>query len=104
MTKSVIIVTDMSKHPSTSEILKRWPSRQAVADDAGVDLFAVHRWHQRGSIPGKHDSRLLAGAEKRGICLSAQELIEARSVHADQAGHGEQSLQEAAQKNRAGAV
>jgi hypothetical protein len=82
----------------TQEIIKRWPSRQAMADDCSVtgspvDLFAVHRWFQRSSIPGKHDSRLLQGAARRGFALTADELVAARSEHADQVGHGIVNLQ-----------
>jgi hypothetical protein len=61
-------------------ILARWPSRQALADDAGVDLYAVHRWFQRGSVNGRHDMSLLSGAQRRGINLTAFELMEARAA------------------------
>ena len=64
---------------SMIDILARWPSRQSLADDAGVDLFAVHRWFQRGGFPGKHDAAILAGAAARGIDLSADEIVLARA-------------------------
>lgn len=60
-------------------ILRRWPTRQALADDAGVDLYAVHRWFQRGRVNGRHDMSLLSGAQRRGINLTALELVEARA-------------------------
>jgi len=85
----------MTKQHPIILILDRWPSRQAVADDAGVDLFAVHRWYQRKSINGRHDAALIAGAKRRKIRLSASELAEARSVHTDQAGHGIATIQDA---------
>lgn len=66
------------KHPLI-EILSRWPSRKALADDAGVDLYAVHRWFQRSSVKGEHDAKLLAGAAERGIPLTAEEIVMARS-------------------------
>lgn len=74
------------QHPIVS-ILDRWPNRKAIADDAGVDLYAVHRWYQRKSINGRHDAALISGARRRKIRLSAKELAEARSTHADQGGH-----------------
>lgn len=59
-------------------IIDLWPSRQDMADDAGVDLYAVHRWYQRAAIPGKHDARLLAAAERRGLPLTWHDLANAR--------------------------
>jgi hypothetical protein len=78
-------------------ILARWPSRQALADDAGVDLFAVHRWFQRGSVNGRHDMSLLSGAQRRGINLTAFELMEARAALHDRSGHALAIVQGAGQ-------
>lgn len=95
MTVSVIIVRGMdTKHP-VQEIIERWPSRRALCDDinAGlpegrrIDLVAVHRWHQRKSIPGQYDGLILASASMREIPLEWRELMDARSVHNDQDGH-----------------
>lgn len=61
------------------QILSRWPSRKALADDTGVDLYAVHRWFQRASVKGEHDAKLLARASERGIALTADELVRARA-------------------------
>lgn len=55
-------------------ILARWPSRSDVAADAGVDLYAVHRWHQRNRIPARHYLRLTDAAEKRGLTVTLEEL------------------------------
>jgi len=60
-------------------ILDRWPDRQAVADDAGVEPIAVYRWEKRNRIPGHHDRALIAGARRRRIRLSLSELAEHRS-------------------------
>jgi len=68
-------------------LLDKWPSRKAIADDAGVDLYAVHRWYQRKHIPPKHDACLVASAARRGFSLSWQELIEARAQANNQDGH-----------------
>lgn len=93
MTNSVIISFDMSEHP-IQKIIERWPNRQSLADDAGVDLFAVHRWYQRKSIPARHDMALLDAASRRNISLNWRELMEARATHVDQHGHTAASVQE----------
>ena len=87
----------MTEITPTKAIIQRWPTRQDLADDAGVDLFAVHRWFQRNSIPGKHDARLLAGARRRGVKVTAKELIEARSWHGERNGHAAPARQGSAQ-------
>ena len=65
-------------HP-TLDILERWPSRQALADDMGKKLVVVHRWHQRKRIPSKYDARLLDAASERNIPLNWRELMDARA-------------------------
>lgn len=60
---------------SVPEILSRWPSREAVAEDAGVEPIAVYRWEKRGRIPGKHFARLARGAEARGLSVTLAELV-----------------------------
>lgn len=77
----------MHTNSTIINILARWPSRRALADDMGVDLYAVHRWFQRQALPGKYDAALIAAARRRGIRLKTKELIEARALHTDQHGH-----------------
>ena len=74
-----------NKNP-TLDILNRWPSRSALASDVGAKLIAVHRWHQRSSIPAKYDSTLLDAASARNIPLNWRELMDARSASRDQNG------------------
>ena len=69
----------MQENNRTLEILNRWPSRQAPADDLGKKIVVVHRWHQRKSIPSKYDARLLDAASARNIPLNWRELMDARS-------------------------
>lgn len=83
----------MEKQLTIRNILLRWPSRQALADDAGVDLFAVHRWFQRGSVNARHDAALMRGAKRRKIKVSLEDLSKARSVHSEQRGHGRVKFQ-----------
>jgi hypothetical protein len=76
----------MQENPVT-KILNEWPSRQAVHDDAraaddAIDIVAVHRWHQRGSIPARYWQALLAGAERRNLAVTASDLI---AAHAERA-------------------
>ena len=78
------IVAVMQRKITTSDILHRWPTRRAVHEDAlaadpSLEMVAVHRWFQRGSLPPKFDAALLAGAFRRGIGLHAQEFANARA-------------------------
>ncbi len=69
----------MEKKPTASEILSRWPSRRAVADDLGKKPVVVHRWHQRQGIPQKYHAALLDAASRRNIPLNWRELLDHRS-------------------------
>lgn len=84
-------------HPSFSDILARWPDRQAVYEDAraGDPLLkpiAVYRWAKRGTIPPRHWAALVDGAKRRKIPLKLNELMIARQ-HADQGGHNAATFQ-----------
>jgi hypothetical protein len=68
----------MQENPVT-QILSRWPSRQAVLDDArdaaaDLDMFAVHRWFQRGAVPSRYWGALIDGARRRGISVTLCDL------------------------------
>ena len=83
MTKSVIIVPIMEN--PVVRILGMWPDRQAVyadavAADPGLNMVAVHRWFQRGSVPAKYWSALIAGAKRRNISLTAEDVVLAHSA------------------------
>lgn len=95
MTK--MVVAKAMTHASFSEILARWPDRQAVYEDASaadpnLKPIAVYRWERRGMIPPRHWSALVDGAGKRQIPLKLEELANARK-HADQVGHAVDKLQ-----------
>lgn len=71
-------------------LLGKWPDRRAVWEDAcalepKLELVAVHRWFQRGSVPPRFWAVLLAGAARRGICLSADEIVRAHGKARDAA-------------------
>jgi hypothetical protein len=63
-------------------ILSRWPSRAAVFEDIkaftpDLDMVAVHRWWQRKTIPPRHWPALVAGAERRGVRLTGEDILRA---------------------------
>ena len=65
-------------------IIDAWPSRQAVLEDAraaraDLDLFAVHRWYQRSSIPSRYWAALVSGAQQRGIDVSVDDFLAAHA-------------------------
>lgn len=73
----------MSTHPVVA-ILFRWPSRKDVHADVrkdfpDLDMVAVHRWFSRCSVPVRYWNALSAGARRRKIDLSLEELVEAHS-------------------------
>jgi len=61
---------------SFSEVLARWDSRQAVAQDCGVTYGVVKQWERRGSVPARYWAALLKGAEARGIKGLSLELLQ----------------------------
>ncbi len=74
----------MFSHPVVSILLK-WPSRQAVFDDARVadpslQMVAVHRWFQRSSVPARFWGALLDGAVRRGFDLTSDEIVRAHAA------------------------
>ena len=82
-------------------IIRRWPSRTALAEDMGVALHVVHHWHHRNSIPAKYDGKLLEAASQRGIALGWRELTNARATHHDdQIGNSGFGVQGAKPKKR----
>ena len=69
----------MEKVSTIIEILDRWGSRKAVADDLGVSPARVHKWPSSNSIPAKYHLGLIEAAARRGISLTADELVRAHS-------------------------
>ena len=71
-------------------ILSLWPHRRAVLDDArkldpDLDIVAVHRWFQRGSVPGRFWAALLEGALHRGLPITAEDFVMAHDGRKDAA-------------------
>jgi hypothetical protein len=90
----------MKNHITAKQIILKWPSRKVLAEDVSsitgrpLDIFAVHRWHQRNSIPAQYDAALIASACERDIDLSLVDLMGARSKHTEQSGHSQAKVQE----------
>jgi hypothetical protein len=59
------------------EITYLWPSPAALAEDLGVSIHAVRKYRMVGHIDARHWPRLLDAAAKRGIPLTADDLIAA---------------------------
>lgn len=86
MTNWVIKVPGMEK--PVTQLLEKWPSRRAVLEDAqagdpDLDFVAVHRWFQRGSVPGRHWAALAAGAKRRRLGVSIHDFAFAHTEAAE---------------------
>lgn len=65
----------MSTFASISDLIAAWPKRAALAMDIGVTVDRVHKWAQSNTIPARYQKAVLDAAERRGIALSAEELV-----------------------------
>jgi predicted nucleic acid-binding protein len=65
------------------QIIEQWPSRRDLAEDVGVNLYAVHHWHHRNRIPANYDAALIEAASRRGIALGFEDLALARAHRAN---------------------
>jgi DNA-binding transcriptional regulator YhcF (GntR family) len=59
-----------------AQIIEKWPSQRQMARDLDVSHFAVNKWYKRDAIPSEHWRRLVEEAQKRGIYLSYEMLVE----------------------------
>lgn len=63
------------------ELMARWPSRQAFADEIGENIALVHKWARSGRIPSRCMAAVHAACQKRGFDYVTAEWLLA--VHAD---------------------
>lgn len=73
---------------TVKDLFQRWPNRSAVLEDVVVsspdlELVAVHRWAQRNAIPPKYWAAIIAGARRRGIALTADQLVKIHAARTD---------------------
>lgn len=62
------------------DLLERWPSRRAIAEDARAELSAVHKWFERGAIPPRYFLPLAWGAEARGLPVTLEDITATRAM------------------------
>jgi hypothetical protein len=59
------------------DIIDRWPSASALADDIGEKSVTVRAWRLAGrGIPANHFPAIVAAAQKRGIDVTLEQLHE----------------------------
>lgn len=80
-----IIVDAMSIH-DVKTIIALWPTRSALAGDIDrvedpVLVDRVHKWAQVGSIPPKYHGRIIRAARRRGLILTAEDVVAAHDMH-----------------------
>lgn len=65
-------------------LLEKCGTRQDILADAqranpSLDLFAVHRWHQRDRVPSQYWVSIINGAQDRGRDVSFEDFARAHS-------------------------
>lgn len=74
----------MTVQPSTAELIDRWPSRAALANDIGdKNAERINKWAQSGNIPSWELEAVLKSARLRGVPLTPDELIRAQRKRDD---------------------
>lgn len=62
-----------------SDIIARWPSAVALAEDIGESEITVRSWKQRNSIPARHWLSIVRAAQKRKVEVGLEDLAQAAS-------------------------
>jgi hypothetical protein len=52
---------------SFADLITRWPSHRAMAEDLDIAVNRIEVWKHRNSIPAGHWRLLVKAAERRGI-------------------------------------
>lgn len=60
-----------------SDIILKWPSTAEFARDLEVTVDLASKWRRGRGVPSGYWGRLLAAAEKRGLSVSAADLVTA---------------------------
>lgn len=56
-------------------LIDLWETRKVLADEVGVSADRVHKWAQVGSIPARYHWKVLEAAARRGLTLSADDIV-----------------------------
>lgn len=57
----------MENDTHIKDLIDRWPSRKALADETGAPESSVHKWAQNGRIPSGWQKAVLVAAHSRGF-------------------------------------
>lgn len=68
------------------EILKRWPSAQALATDIGEPYLTVRQWIVRDRIPSRVWPKVVAAADARGFDVTLELLADLNARHSERHG------------------
>lgn len=49
------------------DLIDRWPTRRAMADDVNASEAQVHKWAQTGRIPAPYQSCVVSAARRQGF-------------------------------------
>lgn len=70
-------------HKSFRNIIKRWESYQALADDLGEAYVTVQQWHLRDKIPPRVWPHVVTAASRRGYSdITLESLAALNSLYA----------------------
>ena len=63
-----MLTTIEISHPlSFRDVIGRWPTTRAFAQDAGCSPTLVRQWRHRNSVPAQYWPQIVEGAARRGI-------------------------------------
>lgn len=61
-------------------LIAEWPTRQALADEVGAKVDAVHKWAASGRIPSGWQAEVVSAAQRRGFAhVTAEWMLEQHS-------------------------
>ncbi|WP_420023739.1 carph-isopro domain-containing protein [Cereibacter azotoformans] len=66
-----------------TQLIAAWPKRQALADEIGVSVDAVHKWARSGRIPSDWQDAVVKAARARGIEFATAEWMLAAHARND---------------------
>lgn len=75
----------MGKLTTFRDLIAAWPSRSDFAADIGKSKSVVDKYAQGRPIPADRFARLIEAAKRRGIVLTADDLVAMASICGDDA-------------------